>query len=127
MEKLGCDSNDCYFKKRKNWAIPGLFFIIFVFSTVTSNYVEYRILLMTGFEPRTSGIRGDHSANWATTTALFDSLDINYNPLIVHCNEWRYREGLFARPEFPGPDLHEHFNGFFTWLTKVLMYHVGKK
>ena len=24
---------------------------------------------MTGFEPRTSGIRSDHSTNWATTTA----------------------------------------------------------
>ena len=26
---------------------------------------------MTGFEPRISGIGSDHSANWATTTALF--------------------------------------------------------
>ena len=25
---------------------------------------------MTGFEPQTSGIRSDHSTNWATTTAL---------------------------------------------------------
>ena len=26
---------------------------------------------MTGFEPRTSGIRSDRSTNWATTTAPF--------------------------------------------------------
>ena len=25
---------------------------------------------MTGFEPRTSGVRSDRSANWVTTTAL---------------------------------------------------------
>ena len=29
----------------------------------------YENLPMSGFEPRTSGIRGDRSANWATTTA----------------------------------------------------------
>ena len=27
---------------------------------------------MTGFKLRTSGIGSDHSANWATTTAIFD-------------------------------------------------------
>ena len=26
---------------------------------------------MTGFKPRTSGVRSDHSTNWATTTAPF--------------------------------------------------------
>ena len=54
----------------KNWAIPGLFFFIFVLSTVSSKYAHYRILLVTGFEPWISGIGGDRSANWATTTAL---------------------------------------------------------
>ena len=31
-------------------------------------YVQILILKLTGFKPRTSGIRSDHSANWATTT-----------------------------------------------------------
>ena len=57
----------------KKWAIPGLFFFIFVFSTVNSKYVDYKILLMTGFEPQTSGIGSDRSANWATPAALFTS------------------------------------------------------
>ena len=52
----------------KNWAIPAPFFCIFVFSKVNSKYVHYLIFPMTGFEPRTSGIVSDHSANWATTT-----------------------------------------------------------
>ena len=29
----------------------------------------FKTLPMTGFEPRSSGIESDHSANWATTTA----------------------------------------------------------
>ena len=53
----------------KNWAIPALFFFIFVFSTVNSKYVQYKILLMTGFEPWTSEIGSDRSANSATTAA----------------------------------------------------------
>ena len=36
---------------------------IFVFSTVNRKYVHYKILLMTGFEPRISGIGSDRSAN----------------------------------------------------------------
>ena len=31
----------------------------------------YKFLLMTGFEPRTSGNRSDCPSNWATTTAFF--------------------------------------------------------
>ena len=38
------------------WANPGLFFLIFVFSTVYSKYVQYKILPMAGFEMRISGL-----------------------------------------------------------------------
>ena len=46
------------------WAIPGLFFVL-VFST---QLTVHNILPMNGFEPRTSSIGSDRSANWATTT-----------------------------------------------------------
>ena len=50
--------------------IPGLFFFIFVFSIqLTVNIVQFKFLSMTGFEPRTSGIRSDRSTNCATTPA----------------------------------------------------------
>ena len=52
------------------WAITATFFCIFVFSTVNCKHVHYKISPMTGFEPRTSGIGSNCSANWATTTAL---------------------------------------------------------
>ena len=42
-------------------------FLCFVFSTVNSKYVHYKILPMTGFEPWTSAIESDRSTNWATT------------------------------------------------------------
>ena len=45
------------------WAIPVLFFFIFVFSTQKINDLS-----MTGFKPRTSGVGSDYSTNWATTT-----------------------------------------------------------
>ena len=38
---------------------PASFFFIFVLSTVNRKYVHYKILLMTGFELRTSGIRSN--------------------------------------------------------------------
>ena len=48
-----------------------LFPFIFAFSTVNSKYfIHHKILPMPGFELRTSGIGSNHSANWATTTAL---------------------------------------------------------
>ena len=67
----------------KDWAIPGPFLFIFVFSTVNSNYVHYKILPMTGVEPRISCIRSDYSANWATTTTLLTLHPIVANPLAV--------------------------------------------
>ena len=70
-----------------NWAIPGLFFFIFVFSVqLTVNIDQYKLLPMTGFETRTSGIRSDHSTNCATTTAiLFYS-----SSLILFLNLWYF-------------------------------------
>ena len=48
----------------KQWAIPGLFFFIFVFSIqLTVNNVQYNFLPMTGFEPRTFGIGSNRSTN----------------------------------------------------------------
>ena len=47
-----------------------LFFFIFVFSILlTVNKCSIQILLMTEFEPRTSGVRRNSSTFWATTTA----------------------------------------------------------
>ena len=43
-----------------------LFCFIFVFSTVNSKYVLYKILPMIGFEPLISGIGSNRSANWAS-------------------------------------------------------------
>ena len=45
------------------WAIPGLYFFIFVFSIQLTVNVKYKMLPMTGFEPRTSGIGSDRSTN----------------------------------------------------------------
>ena len=39
-----------------------------IFNIVDSNW-SIKFLPMTGFEPRTSGIKSDHSTNWATTTS----------------------------------------------------------
>ena len=46
------------------WAIPGLFFFIFVSFTVDSIQMSYiKVLTMTGFEPQTSGVGSDCSTN----------------------------------------------------------------
>ena len=47
----------------KNWAIPGLFFFIFVFLKQLTVNVQYKCLPMTGFEPQTSGIGSKSSTN----------------------------------------------------------------
>ena len=52
------------------WANPGLFFFIFVFSTVNSKYIQYKILPMTGFEPRISGLEAT-ALPTELNTALF--------------------------------------------------------
>ena len=52
----------------EKWTIP-----VFPYFRLLNSYhclkVQYKILSMTGFEPWTSVIRRDHSANWVTTTA----------------------------------------------------------
>ena len=61
-----------------SWAILGLFFFIFVFSTVNSKFVQYNILPMIGFELRTSGIGRNRSASLATPLPHFSqSLFLN--------------------------------------------------
>ena len=47
----------------KKWAIPGLFFFIFAFSTHLTVNVQYKFVPMTGLEPWTSGIGSDRSTN----------------------------------------------------------------
>ena len=47
-------------------AISDLFFFVFVSSTVNSKYVQ--ILPMTGFEPKTSGVGSNRTANLGTST-----------------------------------------------------------
>ena len=59
--KSSLESNYCHSQP--------LFVFIFVFSKVNSKHVQYKISPMTGFEPRTSAIGSNHSANLATTTA----------------------------------------------------------
>ena len=63
--KIFCNFIRVFLKK---WAIPGLFFFIFVFSIQLTVNVQYKFLLMTGFKPQTSGIGSNRSTNWATTT-----------------------------------------------------------
>ena len=55
-----CSRTFGFFKK---WAIPGLFFLIFLFSIQLTVNVKFKLLLMNGFEPRTSGIGSDRSTN----------------------------------------------------------------
>ena len=50
----------------KRWAIPGLFFFIFVFFIVK---LVDKIMPMPGFEPRISGVGSNRSPDWTTTTA----------------------------------------------------------
>ena len=45
-------------------------FLYFVFSTVNSKYIQYKILPMTGFEPQISGTGSNRSANCATNFFL---------------------------------------------------------
>ena len=76
----------CRLRIRKSffkWAIPGLFSFSFVFSiqlTVGKQLnVWYKSLPMTGFEPRTYGVRSDCSTNWATTI-IRKSFNLNFVP-----------------------------------------------
>ena len=85
---LGIGTNYKMLCNVKKWANTGLFFFIFVFSTVNSKYNQCKILPMTGFEPRISGFGSDRSANWATTTAQSDtSLPRTFNTILY---DWCY-------------------------------------
>ena len=54
----------------KNGPFPASFSLFSSFSIQLTVNVQYKFLLMTGFEPQISGIGSKHSTNWATTTAL---------------------------------------------------------
>ena len=61
LVKVDCEEIECMFFKKK-CAIPDLF--LFIFNTVDNKQLYYiKFLPMTGFEPQTSGVRGDHSTN----------------------------------------------------------------
>ena len=45
------------------WVIPGIFSFFFLFNTVDSKKCTIKVLLMTEFEPRISGVGGDRSTN----------------------------------------------------------------
>ena len=57
-----------------------LFLYFRLFNTVDSKQVnvQNKSLPMTGFKPRTSGIRSNRSTNWATTTAPTSSVIISH-------------------------------------------------
>ena len=58
-----CKIPKSFFFKKK-WAIPGLFFLYFrLFNTVDIKQMLDKSLLMTGIEPRISGVEGDRSTN----------------------------------------------------------------
>ena len=55
-----------------------IFFLYFcLFNTVDSKKCPVSILTKTGFEPQTSGVGGDRSTNWATTTVQILSLSLS--------------------------------------------------
>ena len=75
---------------------PASFSLFFVFSTVNCKYVHYKILPLTGFEPQTSGVGSNLSANWATTNSqnLYELRFVNVfysnevlitNPVHISC------------------------------------------
>ena len=64
-------------------SITASFFLYFRFSIQLTINVQNKILPMTGFVPRTSGIGSDRSTNWDTTTASY--LAGRYQPTIDNC------------------------------------------
>ena len=66
----------------KRWAIPGLYFLIFVLSIVR---LVDKILPMSGFEPQISGVRSNHSTNWATTNNHCPPLQVDHIIPEVYC------------------------------------------
>ena len=54
----------------KNGPIQASFLFIFVISTANSKKVQYQNFPITGFDPLTSGIGSNHSANWTTAHCI---------------------------------------------------------
>ena len=70
------------------------FFFIFIISTVNNKCVHYKILPITEFEPWTSSIGSDRSANWGATTVqllylTFASVEIMLVILLM-VRPWSY-------------------------------------
>ena len=67
-------------------------FIYFrLFNTADSKQMYYiKVPPMTGFEPLTSGIRSDHSTNWATTTIFVFSKQL----IVIKCTILKFRRWL---------------------------------
>ena len=63
LKPLELDLKICSLSVFLKWAIPGLFFFIFVFSIHLTVNVQYKFLPMYGFEPRISGMGSDRSTN----------------------------------------------------------------
>ena len=61
----------------KKWAIPGLFFFIFVFSIQLTVSVLYKSLPMTGFELRTYGVGSNRSTNWVKAFRSLNYLQVS--------------------------------------------------
>ena len=72
------------FLKKMGHSRPPFFFFFSSFhhNTVGSKQMFYKNLAMSGFEPWTSGIGSDRSANWATTTALKKDLKLPTEPIL---------------------------------------------
>ena len=87
----------------KNWAIPVLSFFIFVFSIQFAVNVQYNFLPMTAFEPRTSGIRSNHSTNWATTTAQYPFVRIALDTCSwsIQNKNLNFEKGIFLVTQNP--------------------------
>ena len=60
-----------------NWSIPCLFFFNFVLSIHI--LIQLKVLPMTGFEPKISGVERQRFNNWATTTTRFDLFKFHKN------------------------------------------------
>ena len=81
------DSKSRFLLLLKNWPFPASFTLFLSFLHLWSINVHCKILPMAGFKPCTSGIGRDHSANWATTTAVVYLLFAtnNSNPEFEAC------------------------------------------
>ena len=112
-----CNSCDSVGK----WAFTSLFFFFFYFClfTVNSKNLQYKILLMTGFEPQTSGIGSNCSVNWATTATQVVAIFFNISwPILALKSKILKLADLHFRPSSSSC-----FCGInFRWSEKVLNF-----